>query len=277
MSALIRIAPLVAAILMATTVTASAQETDNSAFYEFLRKTPCGKRSFQIGLIYAMQKTKKNLERLGGELYALQNEYDKIETGRKNTEDALEEKWQKIQDEANAGIGKEKQDWLDTNKRIEELKQGLYCNKCGSSKSAIEKGGENFEKHLKDVSGKRVPASQKLLDAEYRKYNERRVKHTAIRAAGMREQLALEERIDTINEKAEEKKQPLRWKVDAASNDISWWLEAQSKVIDLLDLEGTKCTVNSSEESKQRWRSPDYPTDQDSKFIRDWTGIYLGN
>lgn len=42
---------------------------------------------------------------------------------------------------------------------IIDLKMGYFCSKCHVLKSVMEARGENFEKHLKDVSGHPIPAS----------------------------------------------------------------------------------------------------------------------
>ncbi|WP_146849977.1 DUF4175 domain-containing protein [Brevifollis gellanilyticus] len=47
--------------------------------------------------------------------------------------------------------------------KVVELRAGLYCSECRRSKSEIEKGGQPFGKHLKDVKGHAIPMSEEEI------------------------------------------------------------------------------------------------------------------
>jgi hypothetical protein len=49
---------------------------------------------------------------------------------------------------------------------ISDLEQGLYCSKCGTSKSEFERRGVNFYEHLQDVQGEPIPAPPEVVNAK---------------------------------------------------------------------------------------------------------------
>jgi len=53
---------------------------------------------------------------------------------------------------------------------VDELRSGLFCSQCNRSKSEIEKGGQSFSQHLKDVKGNVVQAPQKAYDQAHKNY-----------------------------------------------------------------------------------------------------------
>lgn len=55
-------------------------------------------------------------------------------------------------------------------KIVDELRSGLFCSRCNRSKSQIEKGGENFAQHIRDVKGTVVQAPQQAYDQAHREY-----------------------------------------------------------------------------------------------------------
>jgi chromosome segregation ATPase len=50
-----------------------------------------------------------------------------------------------------------------------DMRAGLYCSKCGSSKTELDKT-EGFTKHLNNVKGEAIPASQQQMDAAHNRY-----------------------------------------------------------------------------------------------------------
>ncbi|RAJ06602.1 hypothetical protein LX64_01729 [Chitinophaga skermanii] len=50
-----------------------------------------------------------------------------------------------------------------------DMKNGLYCSKCNSSKTELDKT-EGFTKHLANVKGVAVPASQEQMDRKHQTY-----------------------------------------------------------------------------------------------------------
>ena len=54
---------------------------------------------------------------------------------------------------------------------FDEMRRGLYCNKCWRSKSEIERGGENFYRHLQDVKGQAVAAPPEKIEQKMREYD----------------------------------------------------------------------------------------------------------
>ena len=55
-------------------------------------------------------------------------------------------------------------------KIVDELRSGLFCSRCNRSKSQVEKGGENFAQHIRDVKGTVVQAPQQAYDQAHREY-----------------------------------------------------------------------------------------------------------
>jgi hypothetical protein len=51
----------------------------------------------------------------------------------------------------------------------EDLKAGLFCSKCGESKTELDKK-EGFYQHLQNVKGQPVPADQQRMNAAHQKY-----------------------------------------------------------------------------------------------------------
>lgn len=55
----------------------------------------------------------------------------------------------------------------------QEMLQGYYCDQCNKSKTEIEAGGKSFEQHLIDVNGKRIPASQSIINARMAEFDQK--------------------------------------------------------------------------------------------------------
>jgi hypothetical protein len=53
---------------------------------------------------------------------------------------------------------------------VNELRSGLFCSQCNRAKSEIEKGGQSFSQHLKDVKGNAVQAPQKAYEQAHKNY-----------------------------------------------------------------------------------------------------------
>ncbi len=51
----------------------------------------------------------------------------------------------------------------------EDMRNGLYCNKCGQSKTELDKT-EGFYKHLQNVKGEAVPANAQQMQAAHQRY-----------------------------------------------------------------------------------------------------------
>lgn len=47
---------------------------------------------------------------------------------------------------------------------LEEMRRGLFCSECRRSKREIERTGENFERHLRDVKGQAIASPGALAD-----------------------------------------------------------------------------------------------------------------
>ena len=85
---------------------------------------------------------------------------------------------------------------------IIELKLGYFCNKCHVFKSEMEKKGENFEAHLKSVSGYPVPAPDSEITSKRSEWTEKiAIKTVALNnliAGQTKEELACINNMDTI-------------------------------------------------------------------------------
>ncbi len=53
-----------------------------------------------------------------------------------------------------------------------ELRAGLFCSECRQSKSEIERTGKSFERHLKDVDGHPIPASDLVLKEKSKEFDD---------------------------------------------------------------------------------------------------------
>lgn len=56
---------------------------------------------------------------------------------------------------------------------MRELREGYYCSQCDRSRSEIERGGENFEEHLRRVDGRRVAAPPEKIEAKKKEYQKK--------------------------------------------------------------------------------------------------------
>ncbi|HIJ87389.1 MAG TPA: hypothetical protein HPP97_06830 [Desulfuromonadales bacterium] len=117
-------------------------------------------------LVSELRTDHDNMER---EIHGYKNEMADIkeelsryesETDRmiEEIQEKIRKKWYDVEDSIS-----ERQKMMEEYKRMKlELEQGLYCSKCGKSKTQIERSGrESFSEHVKNVRSKieRAPAN----------------------------------------------------------------------------------------------------------------------
>lgn len=88
--------------------------------------------------------------------------------------DRLSKKFKELEKERDKLASESKELWWEKQNAQEELRRGLYCDKCKRTKSEIERQEKMpFGKHLENVKGKAIEAPSDLVAAVMNRYERR--------------------------------------------------------------------------------------------------------